>query len=187
MSNNFQAALSQKSVTNLRQLLGLSIYRIESPSLEVRGSVVTSFSLSLVVKGNLYLAIDNDRLESPNDFIDYWQLSAEFLETPKFVDVETKADGLKYFKSQVSSIELLEWSESVSPIVEMKIYEQDDWVLNNKRDVVIWDCGILFICENGKRFLIRTSENIPGALDFSRAETSIDFMLKDCNLKLEIF
>lgn len=187
MSNNlFQARFSEQSVVSLQQLLGLSVYRIESPSLEVRGNTITAFSFSLEAEGKGYLAIECERLETPIDFIDYWELSAEFLENPKYIESETRADGLKYFTSQVSSIELTEWTEIVSPIIEIKVYEQEDWFIDNKNEIIAYDCAILFVCENKKRFCIAVSANIPGALDFTQRDLAIDLILKECTLRLEI-
>jgi hypothetical protein len=187
MTNNlFEARLSEKSIANLRQLVGLPIYRIQSPSLDVRGSIITSFSLSLSLERNDYLVIDSERLETANDFTDYFQLSAEFSETPKYIEVETNARGTKYFTSQVSSIELLEWAESVSPIARFKVYELENGVVDRSGDIAIYDCAILFICENNKRFCIATSKNVPSALDFTQQDNAINFMLKGGKLRSEI-
>lgn len=187
MDNVFEAKFSERSVANLRRLLGETVYRIYSPMLEVRGvGVVTGDGFSLEVERKGYVAIDNLRLESENDGIDYYQLSAESLAYPKYYTAVEIRGGVTYYTAPISSVALFPpESPGPSPIVQISIYEEEDYLLEGSRDIVRYDKAAVFRCENGKTFCISASE-IPSWLEFTDSGDRIGKITKDCSSRLEL-
>lgn len=79
----FEERLSEESIGVLRTILGETIYRIYSPTLEIYGKTIIATSLSIDHEGVGYVILENAWLETPTEYIDCWQLSARLSRTPK--------------------------------------------------------------------------------------------------------
>lgn len=179
----FEENLSEESIAALRAILGETIYRIYSPTLEVFGKTIIATSLSLHREGIGYVILENAWLETPTEYIDYWQISARLSRTPK--DIKTRigkngAGDTLYFP--ISTIQL-PYPESA--IKKIAVYE-NTWSHPENQESIAYDHSLVFYREDTKRFCISANPTNQDSLEFTEDENEINIIVKEYKCRTEI-
>lgn len=179
----FEERLSEESITALQSILGETIYRIYSPTLEVYGKTVIATSLSLDHEGIGYVILENAWLETPTEYIDYWQLSAHLSRTPKDIKTDIGENGAGdtlYFP--ISTINL---PHPASPIEKITVYE-DNWSHEGNLESISYDHALVFYLKEGNRFCISAYPTNQDSLEYTEDENEINLITKEHKLRFEI-
>jgi hypothetical protein len=178
----FEAKISQEGISALRKLLGVNVCRIFSPGLDVYDHLLSTPSLSIPVDGNGYVIVENSWMETPKEYIDYWQISVHSSQQPKDIKVATVEGIENVMQFPVSSINL----QQASHIVRIYIYEAE-WEDPECEESVLYDKGVVFEREDGSRFCIMANESIADLLEFTKDEEEIERLIQEsrCRIKLE--
>ena len=179
----FEERLSEESLTALRFILGEIIYRIYSPTLEVYGRTIIATSLSLHREGIGYVILENAWMETPTEYIDYWQISARLSRTPK--DIKTRigkngAGDTLYFP--ISTIQL---PYPASPIEKINVHE-NTWSHPENRESIAYDHALVFYLKDGKRFCVSANPTNQDSLEYTESEEEINSITEENKLRLEI-
>lgn len=176
----YEARISEEGISALRKLLGVSIYQLFSPALEVHDRFITSPNFSLPLCGNEYLIMQNSWLETPKEYIDYWSISAHCSTLPKDIKVVMEEKG-QVIVHPVSCIYLL----PASRIVKISIYEAK-WSDSECEESVVYDHAVVFHPENGIRFCIMANQSIADLLDFTNHAEAIELIVQGHTCRKEI-
>jgi hypothetical protein len=179
----FEERLSEDSITALRSVLGETIYRIYSPTLEVYGKTIIATSLSLHHEGIGYVVLENAWLETPTEYIDYWQMSARLSKKPK--DIKTRvgkngAGDTLYFP--ISTIQL---PYPASPIEKITVHESK-WSHEENLESIAYDHALVFYLKEGNRFCISAYPTNQDSLEYTEDENEINLITKEHKLRFEI-
>jgi hypothetical protein len=179
----FEERLSEETIAALRTILGETIYRIYSPTLEIYGKTVIATSLSLHHEGVGYVILENSWLETPTEYIDYWQLSARLSRTPKDIKTRIGKNGsgdTLYFP--ISTIQLPNPS---SPIEKIMVYE-DSWSHEENLESMAYDHALVFYLNEGNRFCISSYPTSQDSLEYTEDENEINLITKEHKFRFEI-
>ena len=179
----YEARLSEESITALRSILGETIYRIYSPTLELYGKTVIATSLSLDHEGVGYIILENAWLETPTEYIDYWQITASLSRTPKDIKTDVGKNGAGdtlYFP--ISKINLPYPS---SPIKKIDIYESG-WLHPENLESVAFDHSLVFCREDETQFSISAYETNQDSLEYTEDKEEINLITKEHKFRFEI-
>jgi hypothetical protein len=172
----YEARLSEDTICALRSVLGETIYRIYSPTLEVYGKNITATSLSLHREGIGYVVLENIWLETPTEYIDYWQLSARISRKPKDIRHKTGKDGAgDTFYFPFSTVQLPYPSSSIEKI---DVYE-NIWSHPENQESIAYDDALVFYLKEGNRFCISANQTIQDCLEYTEDENEINLFTKN--------
>jgi hypothetical protein len=179
----FEERLSEESIATLRAILGETIYRIYSPTLEVHGKTVIATSLSLHREGIGYVILENAWHETPREYIDYWQISARFSLKPKDIKTRIGKNGAgNTFYFPFSTIQL---PFPTSPIKKIAIHEET-WSDPYNQESVAYDDSLVFYLEDKRRFCISANPTNQDSLEYTEDEDEISLIVKEHKCRIEI-
>ncbi len=178
----YEARLSEETIAALRSILGETIYQIYAPTLEMGGKWALAPSLSLHREGVGYVVIENEWMETPTEFIDYWQISARRSQSPK--DIKTRigengAGDILYYPSHIN----LAFSESA--INRIAVHEET-WSNIENQESVAYDHALIFYREDGYRFCISAYPTNQDTLEYTEDENAIDSIVEAHKLRFEL-
>jgi hypothetical protein len=128
------------------------------------------------------LILENSWLETPVEYIDYWQISVSFSETPKDIKSEPNEGGGQTLHFPVSNIIL---KRPASPIVKISVHEAV-WSDAANKESIAYDHAIVFYRKDGKRFSFLAHESIADLLDCTEDANEIEAIIERHRCRLEI-
>jgi len=171
--------LSDDSIATLRRLLGVSIHKIFTPSLDAAGAHLAAPSLSFLLGKDSFINFSCVWHETPKFLNDSWQLEVCEATDPTNIKMDSSRALL-----EPCSISLYH----SKPIATIEIFNYrllDD----EEEENVHYDQAILFRCTDGRAFCISCMLNGPGIaefLHFSEDQIVIREMLNSSNLRLTL-
>ena len=160
----FETRISEEGISALRRLLGITVSQIVSPGLDVDDPFTSSPSFSIPLGEKEYLIIENKWLETPNEYIDYYQITVHVSAKPK--DIKVSAGGNLHFPLSSISMRL------PSPIVKIDVHE-DSRSNPEGEESVAYDRAIIFYLADRIRFSISAHDSAADLLDFTKDEEKV--------------
>lgn len=148
----YAARLSPDSELLLRELLGQELWQLHCPSLHVEGPVATTASLSVAMSRDRFVAITLEHNETHVTWLDYCQLRVQSLETP--MHIERNKRGWLLNPSSV-----LFRPPFPNTAVSVLEFEDDD-SLDETKETVIYDCGVILARSDGLRVCISADRSM---------------------------
>ena len=159
----------------LRQVLGVGVYRVFSPSIQVKEGVTNASSFSIALKKG-WLSFANSWKESESEN-SYYEIE---------VGLETEPVGIKYDSKNsslcepVSSVLFNLGSSRDQEVKKVEVYcKQEEW----NDEELIYDFALVFHARNGFRFCLNVLEDVSDQLELTTEARLIDELLRDCSLR----
>lgn len=171
--------LDEASLKALKSVLGLRLYRVLAPCLQVAEQEFASPSLSLERGAKGYLAIACAWLESPYTWTDYWRFLISEQAQP--VGIEIAPDGAIISPCTIH----LYQSHTISSI-EIRSSHWD-WSDTEEEEHVEFDSLLLFNTHEGRQFCIWCQLNGPGSateVHFTQDRALISGLLTGTHMRL---
>lgn len=178
----YEARLSEETVAALRSVLGETIFRIYAPTLELSGKYALSPSMSLHREGIGYVVIENAWMETPIEYIDYWQISARLSRTPKVIKTRIGRDGAGDTLYYPSQINLAFSSAAINRIV----IHEETWSNAENQESIAYDHALVFYREDGSKFCISAYPTNQDSLEYTEDESEINSTVEAHKLRLEL-
>jgi hypothetical protein len=177
----YEARIADEGIAALRGMLGLAPQELFSPSLTVDDDFIYSLSFSIPKEGKGWLIIENSWLETPKDYIDYYQIGVSASSIPKDVSVGSAEHIGEVLKLPVSSISL----GLASPIKRITIHQE---VSSNSECVesAVYDRAIIFYRADGLIFSISAHDSIADLLDFTKTRDKVQEFIDNCECRMKI-
>jgi hypothetical protein len=161
--------------------IGLAPQEIFSPGVTVDDDFIWSPSFSIPIEGKGWLVLENSWLETPNDFVDYYQISVSSSRKPKDITVGSAEHIGEALNFPVSSISL----GLASPIKRITIH-QEAWSNSECVESVVYDRAIIFHRADGLMFSISAHDSIADLLDFTKTRDKVQEFVDNCKCRLTI-
>ncbi len=160
-------------------LLGLTLYRIYTPCLQVDRQHFAAPNLSLHIEQHGWLVVACQWFETPQTHIDYWRLVTSLQQRPEGIDVDSTGAivapcTINFFHS--TAISKIEIFTAEVPCNEAEATEH-----------VVYDKAIHFHREDGRTFCIACQLDGPGIatdVHFSEDVDTIKTLIGDACLRL---
>jgi hypothetical protein len=177
----FEARITDEGVAALRGMLGLAPQELFSPSLTVDDDFIYSPSFSVPKEGKGWLIIENSWLETPKDYIDYYQIGVSASSKPKDISVGSAEHIGEVLNPPVSSISL----GLASPIKRITIHQE---VASHSDSVesAVYDRAIIFHRADGLMFSISADDTIADLLGFTKMRDKVQEFIDNCECRMNI-
>jgi hypothetical protein len=169
----FTAQLSNEDIDSLRLLLGHGLWQIFSGAIEVEGPVLTVWNLSILLERGRWIVVTNDWIETPVEFLDYFQLRVEVAETPR--DIVVRENGALVAPSSI----LL---RPPSPITRISILERMEGD-EAGAERVVYDHGFILDRADGVRVCIAAARTIAAQLEVTTDPAAVHRIMEGCRLR----
>ena len=173
--------LDEISLKPLKGLLGLRLYRILAPCLQVAGQEFTAPSLSFEKEAKQYVVIACEWFESPYTWTDYWRFSISEQVQP--AGIEISPDG-----AIVSPCTIHFYQPHTISSIQIRS-SRWDWSNTEEEEHIEFDSLLLFNTHEGRQFCIWCHANGPGIateVHFTQDGELISDLLKSTHRRLHL-
>ncbi|WP_242102014.1 hypothetical protein [Lysobacter sp. M2-1] len=165
----FRQHLDKASFDALNVLLGSKIQSLFSPDCDVDAgsALITVPSVSIPIGLERFVVLDNDWADTPEEWINYFFLSARIANTPKdiFYNPNPGPGGTNY-KSDHLSLHL-------GPTASVETIDVLCAAETGSEESVSYDAGLLIARRDGLRVAIVRQQSIAAFLQFAHTEQDI--------------
>jgi len=172
--------LTEGAVSSARRVLGNPILALYAPELRVRRFWCFARCFSFSLGEGQFCVLESEWDETPEYGIDYHTLHVAVENHPKHIPLLIDDRGKRMMGSPASVVEV---GGPPSPVVAISLLESAD---DNVSDSVLFDSGLLFFFQDGRRLAIVAHRSIEGGVACALEPLAIEEILKVDRVRLEI-
>lgn len=177
---SYNLHLEEKDLEILARLLGEPLLDLYAPELRVHRFWSSSPCFSMSMGDGNFLAIESDWAATPENTIDFHQLSLKVLDHPQKVPFELQSDGRKRMVSPTSVVDI---GPPKSGIRKITLLRTDE---SRGNESVSYDSGLIFELADGRRIAIVVHQSIAGGLEAITESSVIEQILAEQGIRLEL-
>jgi len=160
----------------LASLIGQPVLKLLAPSLDVCRLWYAAPSFSIRVGGE-FINIESDWQDTAQEALDYHVLAVSGGQEPSNISRSVNEKGHAIFRPSVSTVQI---GAPRSPIRAVSILERE---ASGQLEAVRYDAGLLFVLEDGRRFVLAARQSIQGGLECATVDQAIDELLAEVTIR----
>lgn len=160
----------------LASLMGQPVLKLLAPWLDVCRLWYGAPSFSMRVGGE-FISIESDWRDTAQEGLDYHVLAVSAGQEPLNISRSVNEEGHAIFRPPVSTVQI---GAPRSPIRAVSVLERET---PGRLEAVRYDAGLLFVLEDGRRFVLAARQSIQGGLECATVDQAIDELLAEVTIR----